>query len=98
MKKTVGVWILLLVAMTSGAMAQQVRFGIRAGLNVADWQGDATQSVTNLLDLTNGYADKEARTGFHAGVYATIPLSSRFTLEPGVLYSQKGTVLRGNFT
>ncbi|MES2733304.1 MAG: porin family protein [Bacteroidota bacterium] len=99
MKKSNVVCILLFVLLTtSSAMAQQVRFGIRAGLNVADWQGDAAQSVNNLLDLTNGYASKQARQGFHAGVYASIPLTAHFTLEPGVQYSQKGTRLLGNFT
>jgi opacity protein-like surface antigen len=35
------------------------------------------------------------RPGFHAGVYATIPLGGSFALEPGVSYSEKGTVLAG---
>ena len=77
---------------------QPVQFGIKAGLNVADWQGDATQSAANLLEFANGFASKKVRPGFHAGAYAVVPLGSQFTLEPGVYYSQKGTVLRGSFT
>ncbi|MBC7922525.1 MAG: PorT family protein [Ferruginibacter sp.] len=80
------------------AITQPVRFGIKAGLNVADWQGDASESASGLLDLSNGYAGKKVRPGFHAGAYAVVPLGSQFTLEPGVYYSQKGTVLRGRFT
>jgi len=98
MKKMIFVWVVILALFSTGAMAQQVRFGVRAGLNAADWRGDAVRSANELLSLTNGYADKQIRTGFHAGVYASIPLTSQFTLEPGVQYSQKGTVLRGNFS
>ncbi len=100
MKKITYAGILLLTLFASRAMAQTnpVRFGIRAGLNVADWQGQATQSVSGLLGLTNGYANKQTRQGFHAGVYASIPLSEQFSLEPGLQYSQKGTQLRGNFS
>jgi hypothetical protein len=77
------------------ATALPIRFGIRAGMNVADWSGQAVQSALNLTDYTNGAISKEMRPGFHAGVYATIPLGSHFAIEPGVLYSEKGTVLRG---
>jgi hypothetical protein len=83
---------------STGVMAQEIRFGVRAGLNVANWAGDATQSANTLFALASDYTDRAFRTGFHAGVYTSIPLSSQFTLEPGVQYSQKGTVLKGDFT
>ncbi|UYZ62385.1 porin family protein [Hymenobacter weizhouensis] len=72
-----------------------VKIGIRAGVNVADWSGDAVQSVLDLAEYTNGAVTKEMRTGFHAGLYATLPLGPRFAIEPGVLYSEKGVVLNG---
>jgi hypothetical protein len=100
MKKIMYAGIFFLTLFTTGAMAQTnpIRFGIRAGLNVADWQGQATQTISGLLDLTNGYANKQTRQGFHAGVYASIPLSEQFTLEPGLQYAQKGTRLQGTFS
>lgn len=72
-----------------------VKLGLKAGLNVADWHGDAVQSVMAMADYTNGAVTREPRTGFHAGLYATLPLGERFAIEPGVLYSEKGTQLRG---
>jgi len=73
-----------------------IRFGVRAGLNLADVQGNAVQSFTDLAGYApDGAITKEMRPGFHAGVYATIPLGSSFAIEPGVLYSEKGTVLQG---
>ncbi|QNE40994.1 PorT family protein [Hymenobacter sp. NBH84] len=77
------------------AASNGVQLGIRAGVNVADWYGDAVQSVMSLADYTNGAVTRETRTGFHAGLYATLPLGERFAIEPGVLYSEKGTQLRG---
>ncbi|MCC3156625.1 PorT family protein [Hymenobacter sp. 15J16-1T3B] len=75
--------------------ADGVRFGIRAGLNVADWSGDAVQGVQQLLDLTDGAVTRQQRPGFHAGAYVSLPLGPRFTLEPGVQYAEKGVVVTG---
>lgn len=80
---------------TSVTQTQGVRFGLRAGVNVADWSGDAVQSVLDVAELTNGAVTREVRPGFHAGLYATLPLGPRFTIEPGVTYSEKGTQLAG---
>ncbi|RTQ49737.1 PorT family protein [Hymenobacter gummosus] len=75
--------------------ADGVRFGLRAGVNVADWSGDAVQSLQSLLDLTDGAVTRQQRPGFHAGAYVSLPLGPRFTIEPGVQYSEKGMVMSG---
>lgn len=75
--------------------SNQLRFGIRAGLNLADWEGETMQSVQDLVDMSGGYADREMRTGFHVGTYLSIPVAPGFEIEPGLQYSQKGMVLRG---
>ncbi|MCJ8166711.1 PorT family protein [Pontibacter sp. E15-1] len=72
-----------------------VRFGVRAGLNVADWEGETMQSVQDLADRTNGTVAQRSRTGFHVGGYVSIPVLPGFEIEPGLQYSQKGTVLHG---
>lgn len=72
-----------------------VKIGIRAGLNVADWSGDAVASVMDLAGYTNGAVTKETRPGFHAGIYATLPIVPGFAIEPGLIYSEKGTRLTG---
>ncbi|WBA41112.1 porin family protein [Hymenobacter canadensis] len=77
-------------ASTGGA-----QIGIRAGVNVSDWSGDAVQSVMDLAGYTNGGVTKEMKTGFHAGLYATLPIAPGFSIEPGVLYSEKGARLVG---
>ncbi|MDX5437708.1 MAG: PorT family protein, partial [Pontibacter sp.] len=73
----------------------QLRFGIKAGVNLADWEGETMQSVQDLIDLSAGAASKEMRTGFHVGGYLSIPVAPGFEIEPGLQYSQKGVVLKG---
>lgn len=75
--------------------ASPIRFGIKAGVNLADWDGETMQSVQDMVDLTNGSVSQQMRTGFHVGGYVTIPVVPGFEIEPGLLYSQKGTVLKG---
>jgi len=72
-----------------------VKFGLRAGVNVSDWSGDAVQSVMDVAGYTNGAVTKEMKPGLSAGVYATIPISPGFAIEPGVGYSEKGARLVG---
>ncbi|MDQ2793643.1 MAG: PorT family protein [Bacteroidota bacterium] len=73
-----------------------VRFGFRAGLNVADLQGDAVQSFTNLAGYApDGAISKQLRPGFYAGVFATLPIAPGFAIEPGITYAEKGVVLKG---
>ena len=80
---------------TSGS-ASGVRFGFRGGLNLADVRGDAVKSFTTLAGYApDGAVTREMRPGFYAGLYATLPISPGFAIEPGISYSEKGTVLRG---
>lgn len=73
-----------------------VRFGFRAGLNVADVQGDAVKTFTDLAGYTpDGTITRQMRPGFYAGLYATLPIGPGFAIEPGISYSEKGTVLQG---
>ena len=69
--------------------------GIKAGLASASMRGDAVNNLNNLLDYADGMVTTRNRTGFFAGAYATIPLSEKISLEPGLYYTQKGYELRG---
>jgi hypothetical protein len=70
-------------------------FGIKAGLNVASVRGEAANSLRDLLDFTDGRITSSDRTGIYAGVSANIPISSEFSVEPGIYYTQKGYQLNG---
>lgn len=79
-----------------GAFAQQTpSFGIRAGASAATIKGDAANSLTNLIDYTNGAIKESSRTGFFGGAYVNIPLGGNISVEPALYYSQKGYELKG---
>lgn len=85
-----------LACVTVGACTAQaqtrVRVGVLAGAN-----------MSTLTDLAGDYADQSGleakyRAGFQGGVFAQIPVSGRFSLQPEVHYAQKGAKFEGTFT
>lgn len=58
----------------AASSASPVRFGIKAGLNVATINSD----------------DAKAKAGIYGGVFANIPVASDFSVQPEVLYSGMG--------
>ena len=94
--------IFLLIAVVLGFIAtkvnaqqQPLRFGIRGGANLAEWQGETVNSVQDLIEFTNGSVSRQMREGFHIGGYLAIPVAPGFEIEPGIQYSQKGMRLIG---
>lgn len=70
--------LVTLIGMIAVAQAQQeIRFGIKGGLNIASISGE---------DLEN----TDARTSFHGGVMVEIPISEKFSFQPEYLYSSIG--------
>jgi opacity protein-like surface antigen len=62
--------------------AGKTTFGVRAGVNFQNINGK---------NRSGDKLENDIATGFHAGVNAEVPLGTGFYLQPGVLYSQKGT-------
>ena len=64
----------------SDAVAQgRVRTGLKGGLN-----------ASSLFYDGQGVSDKNERIGFHAGVFAQIPVGEFFAVQPELLYMTKG--------
>jgi len=63
-------------AFLAPASLAQVDFGVRAGLNVSTFTGDAE--------------DSEAKLGFIGGGYLNYAFSPTLSIQPEVLFSQKG--------
>ena len=57
--------------------AQEVTFGVKAGVNLASIAGDDTDGVSSL-------------TSFHIGGVAEISFSDKFSFQPELLYSAQG--------
>lgn len=73
-----------------------ISYGFRAGVSVAGIRGDAKNSLNSLVDYTNGKVSTSDHTGFFAGGYFSIPIDEVLTFQPGLYYSQKGQVMRGD--
>jgi len=55
----------------------QVNFGIKGGLNISTLRGDDVEDAKSLI-------------GGYGGLFANIPLSGMFSIQPEVLYSLEG--------
>jgi hypothetical protein len=60
------------------ANAQEVKFGVKAGLNMASLSGG------------DAYYSYGSKAGFHVGGLAEIKINDKFSVQPEVLYSLKG--------
>ena len=65
------------IGVHSFAQTSVTTFGAKGGVNFS--------SISN-----KGYDDTKTRTGFHAGLFANMPISDNFSIQPEVLYSQEG--------
>ncbi len=88
---------ILAITMISVAQlgAQEVKFGIKGGLNLADWRGQAASTITDVLNLTN-VLETQIKPGFHVGSFVNIPVGENVVIEPGLYYSQKGIEVRAD--
>ncbi len=67
----------LLLSVATAASAQEIRFGLKGGANYSSLTGDNTDGV-------------ESKIGLQAGALANFALSDLISIQPEVLYSQKG--------
>ena len=72
----------LLISIAGAANAQEARFGVKAGANLASETGDYESNKKTLV-------------GFAAGLMADFSFSDVISLHPELLYSQKGLKLEG---
>ncbi|AMW06239.1 porin family protein [Gemmatimonas phototrophica] len=80
--------IALLLATSAGAQGRgPIRFGFLAGANLS-----SVSDIDQGLDegLGNTLLETQHRGGAQAALYATIPITSRFSLQPELHYTQKG--------
>lgn len=63
------------------ANAQQTKFGLKGGMNIANFSGDIEEN--------------SSKVSFHAGGFAEIKISDKFSIQPELLYSEQGTKMDG---
>jgi len=81
MKKLMIAAIAVVGFSVTGLAQQQVKFGPKAGVNLA---------------TISGNDDSEMKIGFHVGAVAEIKFNDKFSLQPEVLYSAQGGQLKEN--
>ena len=62
--------------------AQETRFGVKGGVNLATWTGDVE--------------DASSKVGFHIGGFAEFKLSDKFAIQPELLFSTQGVKFEGD--
>ncbi len=68
----------------SSLQAQVVKFGLKAGVNFANYQGGNIQNV-----------DFNTLTSYHAGLVTEIKVFENLSFQPELLYSTQGSELKG---
>lgn len=79
------------------ALQAQVDFKISGGGTYSTWRGDATGSMKDMVEATNGILTTHGKAGFYGGISASIPIGGGVSLSPGAFYSQKGYELSGDY-
>ncbi|MFA5780064.1 MAG: porin family protein [Elusimicrobiota bacterium] len=85
MKKLLVIFVALFIV-SSVIYAKEIKGGVKAGINIANWSGDDVEKE-----------DKKSRVGIVAGGFVTIPLNDQFSLQPELLLSMKGVKYEGSF-
>lgn len=81
----------LLLLLPGETGAQDLRFGVKSGLNFSTFRGD-----TNVITDNLNSSGLRRRVSFHVGGFALVEVSRRFLFQPELLYVQKGAVLEGS--
>lgn len=88
--------LLLLLSLLCGAnqlFAQNVKWGVKGGVNFAKLLQSTNQQSTSTSTIT--YAN-ENLTGFQAGIITNIEFKN-FSIEPGLFYIKKGGTMTSTF-
>jgi hypothetical protein len=76
---------LAIIGITATGYSQKIKFGAKAGMNMASWAGDE-EDGTNM------------RVSVHFGGLVEFKLTDKFSIQPEVLYSGQGATTKGLYT
>ena len=85
--KKIALTLITIIAITA-TISAQIHFGIKGGLNLANQY---------FMYSALGVASTSIRPGFHAGVLLDAPLSKSISIQPNLLFSQKGAIFNGTY-
>ena len=79
---TLSFFVLLSLSLSAQSLLP-IRYGIKAGANIANINSTSNDGVKNI--------DCSSLIGIVGGFYMEIPLNSKCYLNPDLIYTQKGT-------
>ena len=71
------IFLIIVCASTFVVAKAQVSYGVKGGLNLANIVGDDAEGA-------------KAKVGYHAGLFAGIPVADKFSIQPELVYSAQG--------
>lgn len=80
MKKILLTALVAVCAITANAQDKKFRFGVKAGLNIADQKFEQEAEI-----------NQKSKLGFHIGGVAEFAFTEHLSLQPEVLFSMQGT-------
>lgn len=81
----------LIAGIFLGVNAQEVKFGVKGGMNLSALGSD----MKEFLDEYEGLSQK-TRIGFHIGAFVDVEMTENFYIQPGLFYSSKGVKAKDN--
>lgn len=96
--KTQLLFIAVSFLLVSHALFAQSNVSIeaKAGIAISDMRGDALTGLNSLIDAADGYITRKPMRGYTIGAAVNIPIAPYVTLQPGLQYTQTGTILKGD--
>lgn len=76
--------ITLLIIQTINSQSQNLKFGIKSGINLSKYTPEISIDNIKLADYQNKF-------GFYLGMYANISISKKIKFQPELLFSTQGT-------
>lgn len=86
MKKIILSLLIIVVAISAKS---QIQFGVKVGANISNIIGDHNNSINTNEYPQNGL-QYSTRLGYNGGVFVSIPIKGKFSLQPELIYSLQG--------
>ncbi len=93
MKKYVLILMVFAASFSQSVMAQEIT--LKAGALGSDWRGNGINVLNTLVGVTGKFLSRSPYIGYYGGATVSIPVSEQVSIEPGLIYSQSGTSLKG---
>jgi len=79
----------LLIIVIAIPVFAQMQFGVKVGANISNIIGDHNQNI-NSNEYSQDGIQYTTKIGYNGGVFITVPIKGKFSLQPELIYSSQG--------